>query len=484
MWNEALFTYFVAQQEAQLPKELPVRKSLGAYHIALSLKTECEFFCGKSSEIAVIGLCLPTSDDTPKWQELVDSIHTPEEFLAAEKYMAGRYVLLVHIFDAGYYLVGDATCSIQINYCTGARTVSSIVPLVVRDSNSKIDPLKQKVFQQKPISCAMPGDITVYEDIFALLPNHYLKLDSFQAVRFCASAYPINSGTVEDCCGKSLERARYICREMNKRFDIVCPVTGGRDSRVVLALLREVNRNLEAFTMRHHAMREDDQDLVVSAKLCKTIGQPHTVISDVSLLAEPVAYFDALFGVGKYNRNSVVLGETIKSRYEGKTVINGDIIGQIGKTSLHRDVPDRLMNAKYFQCKAHNFGATKYIKEWMADTETEPNVERCDLFSWEHRMGRWAAMTSQTKDLCGINELNFFNCREIISLWTSIPREIRKNGAIHDFFLGQIDPALKEIPYEKAPLVIRIGKLNWIAMYAATFAKFYYQKTQFNLRRK
>ena len=484
MWDEVLFTYFIAQKEAQLPKELPVRKSLGAYHIALSEKTECEVFCGKTAEIAVIGLCLPTSDDTPKWQEIVDSIHTPEDFLNAEKYMAGRYVLLVHIFGVGYYLVGDATCSIQINYCTGTKTVSSLVPFIVRDSNSKIDPLKQQAFQRKAISCAMPSDITVYEDVFALLPNHYLRLDSFQAVRFHASAYPINSGTVEDCCAKTLERARYICNEMDKRFDIVCPVTGGRDSRVVLALLREIKSDLKAFTMRHPAMGDDDQDLVVSAKLCKTIGQPHTIFPDVPLSAERVAFFDTLFGVGKYNKNSVVLGETIKSRYKGKTVINGDIIGQIGKASLHRDVPDKMMDARYYQCKAHNFGTTRYIKEWMADTKTEPNVERCDLFSWEHRMGRWAAKTSQTKDLCGINELNFFNCREIISLWTSIPRAFRKIGVIHDFFLGQIDPALKEIPYEKSPFVFCIGKRNWLTMYLATFAKFYYQKMQFCLRRK
>ena len=93
-------------------------------------------------------------------------------------------------------------------------------------------------------------------------------------------------------------------------------------------------------------------------------------------------------------------------------------------------------------------------------------------------------MTSQIKDLCGINELNFFNCREIVSLWTSIPRAFRRTGAIHDFFLKQIEPVLNEISYEKSSLVMRIGKLNGVTMYLATFAKFYYQKMQFYSHRK
>ena len=484
MWNEVLFTYFIAQQETQLPKELPIRKTLGAYHIALSEKTECEVFCGKTAEIAVIGLCLPTSDDTPKWQEIVDSIHTPEEFLAAEKYMAGRYVLLVHIFDVGYCLVGDATCSIQINYCTGARTVSSLVPLVVRDSNSKFDPLKQKVFQQKEISRAMPGDITVYEDVFALLPNHYLKLDSFQAVRFRASAYPIDSGTVEECCTKTLEMTRYICKNIDERFDMVCPVTGGRDSRVVLALLREIKSDLKAFTMRHTAMKDDHIDLVGAEKLCKAIGQPHTIFPDVPLPEERIAFYDSLFGKDNYYKKLVVLGETIKSKFKGKTITNGDIIGHIGKVMSQKDIPSKLMTLGYFRCKSHVFGSPKYLKDWLDGAKNEKNVELCDLFAWEQRMGRDASVTLQMKDLDGVNELNFFNCREIIALWASIPRKLRKECVIHNFFLEQTDPVFKEIPYEQSSFVIRIGKQNWLTMYLATFAKFYYQKMQFYLRRK
>ena len=50
MWKEALFTYFITDQENQLPKELPEHKIIGAYHIAHSLKTRCEIVSGETAD--------------------------------------------------------------------------------------------------------------------------------------------------------------------------------------------------------------------------------------------------------------------------------------------------------------------------------------------------------------------------------------------------------------------------------------------------
>lgn len=484
MLEESLFTYFISSEENQLPKGLPERKMIHKYYIAHSSNTQCEIIFGKKAEIAVIGLCIPSSDDVPNWNAILDSANTIEEFLKAERHMAGRYVLLVHVYNVGCYLIGDATGSIQINYCAESKNISSLVPLVAMASNSKISLEKEAVFHSKSISHAMPGNITVYEDIYALLPNYYLKLDTFQAVRFQASSYPINSGDVGFCCKKTVEMARFICGRMSQIYEFVCPVTGGRDSRVVLALLRETTNNLEAFTMHHSSMKNGHIDLVGSSNLCKKLGQSHIIIPDVPLPPERVAFFDSLFGVDKYNKKLLVLGETIKSKFKGKTISNGDIIGHIGKVMSQKDIPSKWMTLEYFRCKSHVFGSVKYLKDWFDEAKNEANVELCDLFALEQRMGRDASTTLQMKDLNGVNELNFFNCREIISLWASIPRQYRKNLVVHEYFLEQIEPTMNRIPYEQLPFAVRLGKKNWLTMYMATFVKFYGQKLLFSLKRK
>ena len=483
MLETSLFTYYISSEESCLPEELPERKIIYKYYIAHSFNTQCEIISGKKAEIAVIGLCIPSSDDVPNWNEILDSANTLEEFLDIEKYMAGRYVLLVHIFNVGCYLIGDATGSIQINYCTESKNISSIEPLVARASNSKISPEKEAVFYSKTISHAMPGNITVYEDIYALLPNHYLNLDTFQAVRFRASSYPINSGDVESCCKKTVNMARYICEKMSQMYEFVCPVTGGRDSRVVLALLREKTHNLKAFTMHHSSMKSGHIDLIGASNLCKKLGQSHIIIPDVPLPPERVAFFDSLFGEDKYDKKLLVLGETIKSKFKGKTITNGDIIGHIGKVMSQKDIPSKWMTLEYFRYKSHVFGSDKYLKDWLDEAKNEANVELCDLYAWEQRMGRLACTILQMKDLNGVNELNFFNCREIISLWASIPRQFRKDLVVHEYFLEQIEPTMNRIPYEQHPFAVRLGNKNWLTMYVSTLVKFYVQKLLFTLKK-
>ena len=58
-----------------------------------------------------------------------------------------------------------------------------------------------------------------------------------------------------------------------------------------------------------------------------------------------------------------MIANTIKCNFGDGAVLNGDIMGQVGKCSLHRDIPEIFATPSYFRCKLHNhvFGRTKNI---------------------------------------------------------------------------------------------------------------------------
>ena len=178
-----------------------------------------------------------------------------------------------------------------------------------------------------------------------------------------------------------------------------------------------------------------------------------------------------------------MIANTIKASYGDGAVINGDIIGQVGKCSLHRDIPQFLATARYFRCKLHNYSKASiyHINRWIKDIKASgEQVNLFDLFSLESRMGRWAAQENQIYAMMGQKYLNIFNSRSIIYPWTCVPRKDRKLSRIHRELIGLTYPDLMQIPVGgDMSIAEKISKLNGLTYYLAGFVKYYYEKSCF-----
>jgi hypothetical protein len=193
--------------------------------------------------------------------------------------------------------------------------------------------------------------------------------------------------------------------------------------------------------------------------------------------------FDHHFGKGLYSDYTLMLAYTIKNSFQDKAIVNGDTIGQIGKSSLHRNIPDKWASPSYFMCKLHNY--SKHAKEEMANwyeaaLQDAGNISVHDLFSWEIRLGRWAAQENYIYNTLGVPYLNIFNCRNIVYTWTQTDRGYRQYSELHKGLLMNFDPELLEYPFEpEGNVLFKIAKSNHFVFYTASFLKYWLDR--FNL---
>jgi len=479
--DDSLFSYFLNDENYISSSRLPQKIRFGKYFINLSKRTQITTHSSNGRSIGIIGLCVDSRGELTNLAKfLVDMTKGIDEVIDIEKRLAGKYVLLYLESDI-LYVLGDATCSIQVFYSTNPKVaISSSQKLISQFCGLEYSTENITIRRMSEVSQAMPSNITLYENIRQLLPSEYYDASKRKSIKLDYSKYRIDGLSIKDAAEKSANLIDNITKAYINQFDIICPLTGGKDSRVVLSFLKKNIKDFHIYTIKHNKHSGKEDDLILPPKIARSIGQTYEQIEDKPIPDEMFKVFDEYFGEGMYSKYTAMLAYTIKAHYSTKAVINGDIIGQIGKSSLHRNLFDNWATSSYFMCKLHNYCnlSKKYINEWMkANKENRKYVSIYDLFSWDSRLGRWAAQENSIYDFIGIPYLNIFNCRDVIFLWVQTDRSSRMKSALHKEIIQIIDSSLLCYPFGKDPsLLFKVAKSNRIMFYIASFVKYYLER--------
>ena len=488
MTRNSVFSYLITENKVVIP-ELPSEKEFGKYTVFTDGNTPFSYASGNDVECAVFGLAINVINNIDNVvDEIVKKCKNIKDVVEYEKSLGGKYILL---FKNGeqYYIQGDATCSIPIFYNTEDEFVCSsnysyIVNLKGYNEDSELNLIRK----DGDISQAMPYDITQYKQIKQLIPNHYLNVNEQSAVRF------VNS--IEKQKVISIEKATEIVSPMienllnfyRNKFKVYCPITSGRDSRVVLAFLLKSKESFICYTIKHPEHNENTQDITVPLELCKKANVEHKMIEDVIVSDDLKSEFDSLLGSEKYSLRTLRIAQTINESFGDGAIINGDIIGQVGKCSLHRDIPSIFATPSYFRCKLHNYskGAKKQLGKWIKEIKAYgEKTNLFDLFSIENRMGRWAGQENLIYNTLGQVYLNIFNCRSIIYTWTAVKRKERKHSKLHIALIKKSYEALLDIPFETdESIVFRISKATGFTYLLSSYMKYYIEKAKFKKGKK
>lgn len=405
------------------------------------------------------------------------------EVIEFEKSLGGKYLILFRNEDQ-YYFLGDATYSIPAFYNTdGEFACTSNLYYLVDQYGYLPDQKFQSIRESGDISQAMPFDVTQYREIKQLLPNHYLSVNCREAIRFINSAQSQVTLTVDEATELAAPLIEAMCEFYKQRFIIHCPITSGRDSRVVLAFLSAQGEDVHCYTIRHPEHNEDNQDIVIPKLLCAENHIPYEQIKDVTVSETLKRKMDYLLGENHYSPRTLRIAQTIYEHYGSGAVINGDIIGQVGKCSLHRDIPLCFATPNYFRCKLHNYSkeSKRQLELWLEEIKNSGEcINTFDLFSIENRMGRWAAQENLIYNSIGQIYLNVFNSRSIIYLWTAVSRKERKKSSIHIDLIKKKMPELLKIPFESdESMIIRLSKANGLLYLLSSYAKYYIELMKF-----
>ncbi len=482
MFEECIFSYCISEKEVSFG-ELPKKYVFGKFAVNADNRTPYSAYEADGRECAVFGYAVDVRDGNREGlpEHILRNSQSITDVVEYERNLGGKYLIL-YADKTGTYALGDATTSIPLYYSNGNLT--SNPEYFCREFGYTPDKTLQSVRDSGNISQAMPFDVTPYKEIKQVIPNHYYFFEENKAVRFANSLTKQKKLSVSEATEIAMPMIQNVANMYMSEFDIYCPITSGRDSRVVLAFLQASGTSpVKSYTIKHNNHTGKEQDLTVPVELAKVSPMLYEQICDVEVPESVRNDADVLFGKNKYSVRTLEIAYTIKSRYGKAAIINGDIIGQVGKCSLHRDIPSFLATPGYFRCKLHNYSdeAKKLLGEWLEEIKSsKEKVNTFDLFSIESRMGRWAGKENLIYNSLGQVYLNIFNSRSIIYTWTAVARGERKDSKLHVSLIEKKQPDLLKVPFSKSnSRVVRLSKSNGLFYYLSSYAKFYMERKKF-----
>lgn len=452
--------------------------SIGKYFVSYSRQTCIQKAADENSELLILGDATNLFTKETDAASLLHEITDASSFVVQASKWGGKYVLLYRK-EERYYLLGDATCSIPIHYvCIGGREFfcASNLQDIAKAGGDQEDQNLLKMRRGGSIDQAMPFDYTIYREIKQLLPNHYLVFSAHyeKTVRYEFHTHEQESLSPKEAADLTFPWIQTLASYYLNKYSVCCPITSGRDSRVVLAFL-ESAKQVPCYTIKHKESKSNEQDLQIPPQLCRIIGIGYEQLSDRIPNDQVIEEIDQVLGENAYSKRTLMIANTVKEFAKDRAIINGDIIGQVGKCSLHRDIPECLATPCYFMAKIHNHAreSKKAIREWLKEiNKSQEKCNRFDLFSVENRMGRWAGQENLIYNTIGQKYLNLFNARCIIDAWTRVPRKDRKRALIHRELIKKLNPALLEIPFERdTSFMVSLAKSNGLLYYLFSMAK-------------
>ena len=269
--KESIFSFYVSKSDKEIC-DMPIKTTVGEYTVHTDSLTPLDVCERGERSLAVFGYAadLLSGKEEKIAEHILSSADSLIGVIDVEYGLGGKYIIF-YKDRTGLYVIGDATCSIPVYYTTSEEEpiCTSNPMLIVKEKALSPDPTLQKIRSSGKISQAMPFDFTEYKEIKQLIPNHCLSLDAGKAFRFINSKIKQTTLSVCEAREKTKSLIQALTNYYLNKFKVYCPITSGRDSRVVLSFLSMLtDEPTECYTIKHREHTGKEQDLTVRLFSC------------------------------------------------------------------------------------------------------------------------------------------------------------------------------------------------------------------------
>lgn len=367
---------------------------------------------------ALIGVAVQTVRGRP----------APEEDPHGEDDWAGRWAL---VRDG--VLIPDATASLSLYY-DGEHASSSAA--VLASGRALSGPLGHGVGMDW-----YPAPGSAVEGVRRLLPSQALKGGAV-----IPRALPTPRPAEPEALLRSLQdRLITGLQNLAGKGTIALGLTGGHDSRALLAAAVAAGVAVEAYTLEHATISSADRDL--PPRLAAAAGVPHRYVrSGGPPDPERLKLWDAhtagqavdadrdmfasgqLDGVAQADFDLADFYEVGRGYYDHVLPANPPDIAE----ALLRELPSPRPDD---------------VREWAEWARAHPvAIDWRDRFYLEQRLGGWLAAIDQGLDLLGVNKVHLASCTAFIAEGLSLPHDMRRAGVPHEELIRRMAPALGAFP--------------------------------------
>lgn len=376
--------------------------------------------------------------------QLIDRGLSFEQLEARLSDLGGRWLLFARIgSEARVY--PDAAAQRSIFYRRTSEGVAlASQPGLLGEPGELLDRDQVGRLWSSQWACAWPAAVTPYRGVRQLLPNHYLDLATGTAQRFWPKG-PIPRVALDDAARAMSEVITGTLQAVLRReARPALPLTGGIDSRVLLACAPERER-FHYFTIADET--SPIHDLWLPYRLSQRLGltlkfvwapRPPSTTMDLlrqntgELWRDPNERRAPAFG--EVPAGIVVLGnvsEVCRAYYHA----DGNPVGALSGATL-AELSGWGVDAM----------AAAAFDEWLAGLPSDSNLNPLDLFYWESRLGNWASLDCLALDTFADN-LSPFNCRRLLVLGLGVDERHRARPyELHRRICELADPATLALP--------------------------------------
>lgn len=426
--------FLISQGEVKDTTLRPITEHLGFFfypidNINVFWKKE------KNNQIIIFGDIydprLPDANIEQISNDLLKSENTTQ-FLNTLFSLAGNYVV-VRCWESNIALVADPVSFRKIYYTNieNQKYIASSSASILANKNGFL-PNKKFTEEKKGYRVGthsyLPLGLTNYDQISHLLPNHYLLLPEKKSIRFYPKTQKrdISYRDSIDLAVNILKNsADYYSR---KYSEIFIATTAGYDSRLSLAAFSGTphkTEKVQGFTFLYPYLNEKNSDIRLAREICGLAGIKHNLIK----VDDPHAA-DHLF-VSIYGKNVPIVVSLVSDISR--------VFYRIPKWGITPDILIAKENLTPF------LEFKEEIRLWL-ETVNFPGYDALDLLYWENRVSRWAAKGFSGSDSV-IKKINIFNCRQLLDIFITIPKQKRISGQFCKDLICEMNPDLLKIPF-------------------------------------
>jgi hypothetical protein len=347
----------------------------------------------------------------------------------------------------------DASGSLSVVYVPSRRLVASTPSLVPYGPGlGDRDELVRAMGLPWSKTAMFPLGMTSREGVWRLLPNHHLDLPAFVARRHWPKQPWAEDPDIVTTVGRVAELTRRNVAAATSAGPGLVPLTAGRDSRSLLACVRDVAPDLTYFTVQFDDY-QGEVDTWLARRLTSAMGLEHRVVT----LAEPrqTDLEEWLLRVG------CSVGEVRGWRASTSVKALGSdwvtMTANIGETGRGRrwlptDEPGTLITPE--RLLGHSRApVTEETREaaarWLAGVPLDNALQVLSLFYVEDTLGSWAGVIPYAEYAGPGFTLLPMNHAEIIRRMLALPEQFQRERRLPEAIVGAYWPELLRWPFNE-----------------------------------
>ncbi len=341
--------------------------------------------------------------------------------------LVGRFVLIIKKNNS-YTFFHDA-CGLKLIFYTKYQEAlyAASQPLLLKLVTDIQEGVKyQEYYASKYIKSKIehwiPSGTSLYENVYHLVPNHYLDVENYKQVRYWP-VKPLKTESFETSLEQFSTLLEKTILAANKKFKLALTLTAGWDSRMLLACFKQIHEDTWFYTLKIRNFTMNHNDLKIPTKLSSKLGLQYKIIDCHVAVDEK---FEEIYKNNTDIPHMHDWGEMASAMYAEyppeQMTVKGNCSEIAAGRSGYKGKSCKIYSSNDFLeleplWKDLNF-IQEGISEWLDEInhkETSFNYNLYDLFYWEHRMGSWQAQAQLEWDIVQ-DAFTPFNNRELLDI--------------------------------------------------------------------